>query len=257
MHPSILHAPVISPTALLDVGCGTAIITNHLSALHPNARHIYGIDLSPVPYPEKRGKNVEFIQGDFRNLVGVDPRLSPGSRDFVFHRLLICGITDWPGYVRDVFSLLKPGGWAEMQDAAYVWYSDGKVCSEDWAWLNALREGAKRKDMDLECGRNIKRYMEEAGFVDVGVIQYRFPWCTENAGLLGDDWRPEATKISAHAVGNWWKVWWHLVPRMMEGLQYGDKDIEALRKDLKQCTKGELGKEIIFYVTVGRKPTAK
>lgn len=143
-----------------------------------------------------------------------------------------------------------------MQDCAYIWYSNAKVCTEDWAWLNALREGAKQKDMDLECGWNIKRYMEEAGFVDVQVVEYRFSWCTEDATSLGDEYRPEATKISAQAVGTWWKLWWHLIPKMVEGLRYGEKEINNLRKDLKEHTNGELGKEMIFYVTIGRKPEA-
>ena len=241
---------------MLDVGCGTGIITNHLSGLYPHAQQIYGIDLSPVPHPGKTGANVEFIQGDFRKLAGMDPRLGHGSLDFVFHRLLICGMTDWPGYVREVFSMLKPGGWAEMQDCAYIWYSNAKVCSEDWAWLSALREVAKRKDIDLECGRNIKRYMEEAGFIDVQVIEYRFPWCTEDATSSGDGYPPEAAKISTHAVENWWKVWWHLIPKWIESLRYGEKEIEDLRKDMKERTKGEPGKETIFYVTIGRKPEA-
>jgi hypothetical protein len=53
-----------------------------------------------------------------------------GSADFVFNRRLICGITDWPLYMQKVLWLLRPGGWAEMQDLSYVWYRNGRVCSD-------------------------------------------------------------------------------------------------------------------------------
>lgn len=114
--------------------------------------------------------------------------------------------------------------------------------------MKALREAAKRKGMDLDCGRNIKRYMEEAGFVDVQMLEYRFPWWTEGA-----EGRDETKKISEHAIREWWGLWWNLIPKMVDGLGYGKEHIEALRNDLKECTKEELGKEMIFYTTFGRK----
>lgn len=49
--------------------------------------------------------------------MGTDPRLPFGTADFVFNRLLLCGMTDWPGYVRDGFKMVKSGGWVEMQNA--------------------------------------------------------------------------------------------------------------------------------------------
>ncbi len=251
MHNTVIHAPLTSPTILADIGCGTGIITTKLSTLHPNAERVFGIDISPVPTHQNKGGNVEFIQGDIRRLAGTDPRLRLGSLDFVFNRLLICGMTDWPGYVREVAALLRPGGWAEMQDCAYVWYLNGKVCSDEWAWMKALREGAERKGMDLDCGRNIKGYMEDAGFVDVQVLEYRFPWWTEGA-----EGREETRKLSEHAINEWWRLWWHLIPKMVDGLGYGKGDIEDLQNDLKERTKAEVGKEMTFYSTFGRKPEA-
>jgi hypothetical protein len=57
-----------------------------------------------------------FICGDVHRLVGTDPRLPFGTADFVFNRLLLCGMIDWPGYVRDGVKMVKSGGWVEMQD---------------------------------------------------------------------------------------------------------------------------------------------
>lgn len=62
----------------------------------------------------------------------TDERLARGSFDYVFSRLLICGMTDWKGFICDIVApLLKPGGWFEVQDLDYVWYKHGHVCSDD------------------------------------------------------------------------------------------------------------------------------
>lgn len=118
MHHNIIHAPIDFPNKVLDIGCGTGIVTYHLSSLYPSAQHIYGVDLSTVTKRpsdvSEKSPNVEFIQGDIHALAGTDARLALGSADFVFNRMLICGITDWPLYMQKVLSLLRPSGWAEM-----------------------------------------------------------------------------------------------------------------------------------------------
>ena len=196
MYHNIIHAPIDFPDKVLDIGCGTGIVTYHLSSLYPDAQHIYGVDLSVVPTRsndlDEKFANLEFIQGDIHTLIGKDSRLGFGSADFVFNRMLICGITDWPFYVQKVMTLLRPGGWAEMQDLSYVWYRNGRVCSDEWAWMRAraLREGARRKGLDMDAGRNLKRRMKEAGFVDVQTREYRIPYGTWQA----DEW-PETRRI--------------------------------------------------------------
>ena len=97
----IVHAPVASPDIVLDIGRGTGIVTRYLSPYFPTARQIYGIDLSPVPAQPgaEPASKLSFIQGDFRALAGRDPRLQYGSVDFFCSRLLLCGMTDWAGYV--------------------------------------------------------------------------------------------------------------------------------------------------------------
>ena len=49
-----------------------------------------------------------------------------------------------------------------------TFYEDGRILPrEEWEWLRLLREGGRRRGLDLEAGITIRRYMEEAGFVDV------------------------------------------------------------------------------------------
>ena len=91
-------------------------------------------------------------------MMGSDSRMPHGGAGFVFNRLLLCGMTDWPGYVRDVFAMVKPGGWAQMQDFEEMFYLYGKKLEDEpeRRWLKEFRKGAKVKGMDLDCGKNTK-----------------------------------------------------------------------------------------------------
>ncbi|KAI4104261.1 MAG: hypothetical protein LQ339_003880 [Xanthoria mediterranea] len=247
MHNKLIHAPLQSPKSLVDVGCGTGIVTRQLGDAYPAAK-VYGVDLSPVPSGPKP-PNVEYILGDVGQLLNNDPRLAHGSADFVFSRLLLLGITDWAGYVRDVASLLRPGGWVEMQDLALEWYLHGTYCSGEWEWMQALFAAGEQKGWDLRCGRNIKGYMEQAGLVDVSVQEYRLP--------MGD-WlareRPETRRIGQHAAREYGMLYYHAIPKMLQGMGYTEEKMEELSV---MCTKdwaGQEGKEMRFYATVGRKP---
>ena len=54
-----------------------------------------------------------------------DGRLSAaaGWLDYMDPRLLICEMTDWQGYVKEMAELLRPGaGWLEVHDYAEVWF---------------------------------------------------------------------------------------------------------------------------------------
>ena len=245
----MVHAPVTSPDIILDVGCGTGIVTRYLSSHFRTAEHVYGIDLSPVPVQsgDDSASNLSFIQGNFRTLAGVDPRLQYGSVDFVFSRLLLCGMTDWAGYVRDALKMLKPGCWAEMGDYAEdVFYTDNRhVPRKDWEWL---RSGV-RLGLDLDAGLTIRQYMEEAGFVDVQRWEYRIPyWRT--AGQQ----HPETRKMTELMIGDKWGLYWHMIPKLLDGMGYSDDDTERLQLDMRKDLREEEGKYQLFCVTIGRKP---
>ena len=253
LNNRIVHAPVSSPDTVLDIGCGTGIVTRYLSTHFHTAKHIYGIDLCQVPaHPnDNESPNLSFIRGDFRKLAGLDPRLRFESADFVYSRLLLDGMTDWKGYVRDAFKMLKPGRWAEMDD--YVedtFYTDDRsVPREQWEWLRSIRAGGIRKGLDLDAGLNICRYMEEAGFVDIQRWEHRVPCWKGAVTELGG-----ARLMALHAIGDKWGLYWHMLPRLLDGMGYGIQDIERLRMDMRRDLGEEEGKYQLFCVTIGRKP---
>lgn len=252
----IVHAPITAPTTILEVGCGTGVITRYLATHFPPTTHVYGIDLCPVPSSPTDASlpNLTFILGNFRTLAGKDPRLQPNTFDLVYSRLLLCGMTDWPGYVRDMFAMLKPGGWADFGDYIEdVFYTDARCQPrEDWEWLRAIRLGGDRKGLDLDCGANVRRYMQEAGFVDIERWEYRVPlWkkVTEDRGE-----QVEARLVADNLIGDKWGLHWHMLPRMLEGMGYGEEGIGRLREEMRVDKRDEEGKYQLFFVTVGRKP---
>ena len=251
----IVHAPVSSPNTILDIGCGTGIVTRYLSTLFPTAGNVYGIDLCKVPSQpsDHESSNLSFLRGDFRKLAGVDPCLQFGSADFVFSRLLLCGMTDWQGYVRDVLKMLKPGSWAEIDDYVEdVFYSDNRsVPHEEWEWLRSIRAGGLRQGLDLDAGLSIRRYMEEAGFTDIQRWEFRVPFW-KGAEME----QPEARQITEHAIGDKWGLYWHMLPKLLDGMGYSTEDVERLRMDMRRDLSEEEGKYQLFCVTIGRKPDA-
>lgn len=246
MHNHFIHTPLQRPQRLLDIGCGTGIVACELGTIYPNAQ-IYGIDLSPVPSHQKPA-NVQYIQGDIRQLLNRDDRLPAGSVDFIFSRLLILGMTDWQSYIHGVAALLKPGGWAEMQDYSMDYYVQGECCSERWGWLRALNAAAAKKGWDLRCGRRIKEYMEVAGLVDVQVKEYWVPFGTWAVGK-----RPETRRIGEHAAREYGTMYYHAIPKMLDGMNYSTDELERFREECSESHAAQEGKELPFYVTTGKK----
>lgn len=160
-------------------------------------------------------------------------------------------MTDWAGYVGDVLKMLKPSCWAEMGDYVEdVFYDDNRIVPrEEWEWLRSIRAGGVRQGLDLDAGLNIRRYMEAAGFVDIQRWEYRVPYW-KGAGKE----HPEARQMIDHAIGDKWGLYWHMLPKLLDGVDHSQEDIERLRMDMRRDLGEEEGKYQLFCVTIGRKP---
>ena len=68
---------------MIDVGCGTGIVTRHFGTQYPSAT-VCGIDISPIPSFVSTPADVSYIQDDVRKLMRSDERLAPASLDYIY-----------------------------------------------------------------------------------------------------------------------------------------------------------------------------
>jgi trans-aconitate methyltransferase len=252
MHDSLVHAPIANPRVIADIGCGPGDVSRYLAARFPGAS-VYGVDLCDLPGHNNPPENLSFICGDINRLLQGDtePRLTPDRLDYVFARLLVCGMTDWPGYIKKVVRALRSGGWIEMHEWSYQVSENGVNVSDEWPWLQAeVSQGSKIKGIDLLCSQKLKGWMEDAGLVDIKEVRYRAP-----IGFWDLEEHPETRKMAEH-LATWWPgVNWLMISSLeCADNPEGIKEMRAqMLKDLEVARVAQR-KYYEIVVCYGRKP---
>ena len=264
MSDNIIHSPIpttVKNAKMLDVGCGTGIITDLLGSRFPKAE-VYGLDISPVPTHVRANhpENVSFLQG---NVTADNPgqwlrqenRTSPfsnaayGDFDFVFSRLLVCGMTNWPAYIAKVWALLKPNsGYIELHDLDFTWYDkNDQVISDSWKWLQAVKAAAAEDDMDWSCGSKLPQWLKEAGFEDITVRKYRLP----HGAISG---RTDAEKAFGEFIARSQPgLVLQFLPKMLKPKGYSEELIQELNEEMLKCFEVTEEKYWIMSVVTGRR----
>lgn len=263
MEGHILHAPIKhgGNQRMLDIGCGTGIVTDLMSEKFPHAECL-GLDLSAVPSIREHEPNVSFFQGNAATQAPSQwhpiqdiAHLTKDAElfDYIFSRLLICGMTEWPAFIKKEYELLKPGGWVEVHDVAWDWYNgNDSVISEDWSWLHRLSKTCEQnKGMSFQCGKLAKQWMEEAGFVQIRQFKYRWPFCGNT------EVSPEMRAFGEYSTTAVPTMLHHMIQRTLDDgseSEENQQEIEAMRADMRWSLLPEAGKYQVFYVTIGKKP---
>lgn len=166
MGGKILHAPASSPSSILDVGSGTGAAASAFAQQFPSAQ-VTGIDTQAVPDLHPKPSNLNYTTGSILD--------ASGSYDVVFSRLMIAGITGWPGYVEKVKGLLNPGGYAEFQEL-YLQMIDanGNEVANDGP-AQEIFATTEKMGLDFKAGPKIKGWLEAAGYKNVTQVVYEFP----------------------------------------------------------------------------------
>lgn len=124
---NIFTAPIPKDQAIhrvLDVGTGTGIWAIDYADAHPEA-HVSGVDLSPIQ-PASIPPNVSFEVDDLE-----EPWTFSQKFDFIFGRMLVGGIRNFPRLFEQSFENLNPGGWIELQDGTLPVHCDDGTLAED------------------------------------------------------------------------------------------------------------------------------
>lgn len=164
-------SPVKNLQRVLDLGTGTGIWSIEVGDKHPSAE-ITGVDLSPIQ-PSWVPTNVHFEIDDIEK-----PWTYSTPFDLVFGRILCASVSDWPRLMHETYKNVKPGGWAEFHDYDLTWKSDDDTMAKDSStkkWNDCFLEGCNKGGRDPCPGPKLKRYMEDAGFVNVVEEQRKFP----------------------------------------------------------------------------------
>ncbi|KAG8353235.1 hypothetical protein FVEN_g8836 [Fusarium venenatum] len=159
---------------VLDVGTGTGIWAIDFADEYPNAE-VTGTDISPIQ-PDWIPPNLKFEIEDCTQ----EWTFQPGIFDYIYMRYLYGSISDWNALFREAYRACKPGGWVESYEASPRMESDDGSVTEGCAineWGKFFIEGGRKLNRTFEIiDKDLQQKgMEEAGFVDVQVWDFKAP----------------------------------------------------------------------------------
>ncbi len=150
---------------VLDLGCGPGLDCFLAAERVGRQGKVIGVDMTPEMLDRARDNareggygNVEFRLGEIENLP-----LADASVDVIISNCVINLSSDKPRVFREAFRVLKPGGRLLVSDIVLEEELPRVVRESTSAYLGCIAGAALRRDY--------VRMIEEAGFVEVEVVQ--------------------------------------------------------------------------------------
>ncbi|KAG5925951.1 hypothetical protein E4U53_003191, partial [Claviceps sorghi] len=137
----------------------------------PNAE-VLGVDISPIQ-PTFVPPNVSFVIDDLES-----EWVHNSHFDFVFGRMLVGSVGDWPRFMQQSFENLNSGGWIELQDIVMTPKCHDSTLSDDSTikiWGDRMLESCDILKRYADSPLRYKQQMIDAGFVNVTEVQYKWP----------------------------------------------------------------------------------
>jgi SAM-dependent methyltransferase len=166
-------APLKRPKRVLDIGCGTGKWCIEMAKEFPRCQ-VEGIDLSPIQ-PAVTPDNVDFFIDDIRRREWWK---SAQPYDYIHTRMSLGIFPDFREIIQKGFNNLEPGGWMESQELYPKVCCDDGTMPDDYKlleWSKIQDDAAMHLGMPLRIANKLKRWYEQAGFVDVREDVYRIP----------------------------------------------------------------------------------
>ena len=158
---------------VVDIGCGTGVWAITFATEHPES-HVLGIDIT-LPQPKSVPQNCSFTVADAEG----DWSFATEPFDFIYGRMLVNSIRDWPRFLKRCLRHLKPGGWLELNDGAHRFFAEDGCGEADspilkW-WRVVFQESSRSNGIDIDDTYRHAQQMRDAGFIDVRERVFKWP----------------------------------------------------------------------------------
>ena len=166
-------APLDSPHAILDVGCGTGRWAREMAQTFPVAR-VAGLDINPPS--ADAGSAGPARPGDFTFMLGnvLEGLPFPDAMfDYTHMRLMFLAIPAdrWEFVARELIRVTRPGGWVELVEAGPEEHG-GPDLDQLLAWGTEMLQ---RRGIDADYGRHIDDLLQRARLAQVGSRDLAIP----------------------------------------------------------------------------------
>ena len=212
----LLEGNDLDGKSLLDIGCGAGGVDVLLAAQH-GAGYITGIDVEDTVLAHARARAERAGLSSRIGLVKVVPGplpFPPAVFDIVFSKDSIVHIPDKHALMREVFRVLKPGGWFIASD--WLIGHDNEPSDQMKAYIasEGLEFGMASPDRYADA-------LSSAGFIDVR-MESRNSWYRDKAReelvlLKGPLYHEAAEKLGRDFVDHNIEIWTNMLPVLSSG----------------------------------------
>jgi SAM-dependent methyltransferase len=212
----VLKGQSLEGKSVLDIGSGAGGV-DILLAEKFGAGHVTGIDVEDTVISTARRKVVEKgLEGriGFAKVAPGHLPFPPGTFDFVFSKDSIVHIPDKLALAREVFRVLKPGGWFLASD----W-----LIGHDGEPSQAMRDyiAAEGLDFGMASPGRYREALAAAGFGEIAVTSrngwYREVARNEIAAMKGPLYARAAAAVGAEFVDHNIAIWERMLPVLETG----------------------------------------
>lgn len=182
-------SPLVSPTRILDLGCGTGDWAVEMADEFPQAT-VTGVDLGVIPIASHAPRSSNFrslvanFEDDWASFCEKDD-----PYDFIHGRLIVMSMRDHRRLIQKSYQYLRPGGWFEIQDidvgpntigeqgelSADESVQNSRSTDHIMEWVKLENEGFVNLGIDGTALIHWPAWLLAAGFSDVHHRLYVWP----------------------------------------------------------------------------------